>query len=426
MVSGHVDGVAEVVARRDFDGMAHFKLPRAGRARQVHRRQGLGRARRVSLTVNAVAGDAFEVLLIPHTLAVTTLGGWTVGGKVNIEVDQMARYAARLIEAGVRARQGSAPTPSRIARRRSGPIVASPARPRPRNSRSTGARSDRERAARRLRPLTAAARSKMSGAARARRNASASPPRRCRQRRRRLSSSPSMSRKPRLRPCAPIGGKACAASPTSASRVATSRADALARHRKQSARALDAHGAEHASAPDARSRGQRRIVERGAPRRLASRTSPRPGWSDGARPARRQGDEGERALAGVELGRDVVVGARVARGRPSARSADSAEPRLDPGGAARRRKLGRRRRRSARAAKARPSSSRSVARSAAKSNARDPGRNAAEIVPARRRRCERPRRASRSRCSSRKRRDRSRARGIRPGAARTASRCRRR
>ena len=53
-----------------------------------------------SLTVNAVEGDEFEVLLIPHTLEVTAWGGRKTGDRVNIEVDQMARYAARLIEAG--------------------------------------------------------------------------------------------------------------------------------------------------------------------------------------------------------------------------------------------------------------------------------------------------------------------------------------
>ena len=53
-----------------------------------------------SLTVNAVEGDMFEVLLIPHTLKVTTWGERKAGDKVNIEVDQMARYAARLMEAG--------------------------------------------------------------------------------------------------------------------------------------------------------------------------------------------------------------------------------------------------------------------------------------------------------------------------------------
>ena len=50
------------------------------------------------LTVNAVQGDRFEVLIIPHTLDVTTFGALRAGDLVNIEVDLMARYAARLIE----------------------------------------------------------------------------------------------------------------------------------------------------------------------------------------------------------------------------------------------------------------------------------------------------------------------------------------
>jgi len=50
--------------------------------------------------VNAVEGDTFEVRLIPHTLKVTTSGERQAGDKLNIEVDQMARYAARLMEAG--------------------------------------------------------------------------------------------------------------------------------------------------------------------------------------------------------------------------------------------------------------------------------------------------------------------------------------
>src|SRR5882762_5560998 len=52
----------------------------------------------VSLTVNEVDGDSFAVLIIPHTLAVTTLGALRVGDPVNLEIDQMARYAARLME----------------------------------------------------------------------------------------------------------------------------------------------------------------------------------------------------------------------------------------------------------------------------------------------------------------------------------------
>jgi riboflavin synthase len=52
----------------------------------------------VSLTVNKVADVTFTVLIIPHTLSVTTIGGWQAGSEVNIEVDLMARYAARLSE----------------------------------------------------------------------------------------------------------------------------------------------------------------------------------------------------------------------------------------------------------------------------------------------------------------------------------------
>ena len=52
----------------------------------------------VSLTVNEVAGDTFAVLIIPHTLKVTTLGRLAAGDTVNLEVDLMARYVARLME----------------------------------------------------------------------------------------------------------------------------------------------------------------------------------------------------------------------------------------------------------------------------------------------------------------------------------------
>ncbi len=52
----------------------------------------------VSLTVNAIEGDTFSVLIIPHTLKVTTLGELEMGDTVHLEVDQMARYAARLVQ----------------------------------------------------------------------------------------------------------------------------------------------------------------------------------------------------------------------------------------------------------------------------------------------------------------------------------------
>ena len=99
MVSGHVDGVAEIVARRDFDGMAHFTIRAPAALSKFIAVKGSVALDGVSLTVNAVDGDRFEVLMIPHTLEVTTFGAKRQGDFVNLEVDQMARYAARLVEA---------------------------------------------------------------------------------------------------------------------------------------------------------------------------------------------------------------------------------------------------------------------------------------------------------------------------------------
>ena len=100
MVSGHVDGIAEILMRRDFDGMAHFRFRAPKPLAKFIAMKGSVALDGTSLTVNAVDGDAFEVLLIPHTLQVTTWGERKTGDKVNIEVDQMARYAARLMEGG--------------------------------------------------------------------------------------------------------------------------------------------------------------------------------------------------------------------------------------------------------------------------------------------------------------------------------------
>ena len=99
MVSGHVDGVAEILSRRDFDGMAHFRFRAPKDCAKFIAVKGSVALDGTSLTVNAVEGDAFEVLLIPHTLEVTTWGERKAGDRVNLEVDQMARYAARLLQA---------------------------------------------------------------------------------------------------------------------------------------------------------------------------------------------------------------------------------------------------------------------------------------------------------------------------------------
>jgi riboflavin synthase len=99
LVAGHVDGLAMVTVRDQLTDMARFEL-RAGHAlSRLIAPKGSVALDGVSLTVNAVADDTFSVLIIPHTLKVTTLGQLATGQEVNLEVDLMARYAARLIEA---------------------------------------------------------------------------------------------------------------------------------------------------------------------------------------------------------------------------------------------------------------------------------------------------------------------------------------
>jgi riboflavin synthase len=98
LVSGHVDGVAKLRERRDFDGMAHFDIVAPHALAKFIAEKGSVALDGTSLTVNKVDGDAFAILLIPHTLAVTTWGARKAGDDINIEVDVMARYAARLSE----------------------------------------------------------------------------------------------------------------------------------------------------------------------------------------------------------------------------------------------------------------------------------------------------------------------------------------
>jgi len=98
IVAGHADGLATVIAREDLIDMARFTLRvPAGLARFITTKGSVA-LDGVSLTVNEVAGDTFSVLIIPHTLEATTLGRLGAGDAVNLEVDLMARYTARLME----------------------------------------------------------------------------------------------------------------------------------------------------------------------------------------------------------------------------------------------------------------------------------------------------------------------------------------
>ena len=103
LVAGHVDGVGVVTRfERAADDAANVELEIEAPAELARfiASKGSVAVDGVSLTVNAVAGRRFAVNLIPHTLAVTTLGGLACGARVNLEVDLVARYVARLHDVG--------------------------------------------------------------------------------------------------------------------------------------------------------------------------------------------------------------------------------------------------------------------------------------------------------------------------------------
>lgn len=100
IVSGHVDGVAEVVGLAQEGGSLRLKFRAPGDLGRFIAPKGSVALNGTSLTVNEVERDVFGVNLIPHTQAVTTWGQVALGDKVNLEVDTMARYVARLQEWG--------------------------------------------------------------------------------------------------------------------------------------------------------------------------------------------------------------------------------------------------------------------------------------------------------------------------------------
>jgi riboflavin synthase len=99
LVSGHVDGLGTVLdLSSDARSMrVRFQAPSA--LSRYLARKGSVTIDGVSLTVNEVDGDVFGVNLIPHTWTVTTLGALAVGRRVNLEIDQVARYVERLLGA---------------------------------------------------------------------------------------------------------------------------------------------------------------------------------------------------------------------------------------------------------------------------------------------------------------------------------------
>lgn len=97
LVSGHIDGVAEIVAISGDARSTRLKIAVPADLARYIARKGSVAVDGVSLTVNEVEGATFGVNIIPHTQTVTTLGKLVVGSRVNLEVDQVARYVERLV-----------------------------------------------------------------------------------------------------------------------------------------------------------------------------------------------------------------------------------------------------------------------------------------------------------------------------------------
>ena len=97
LVSGHVDGIGTVTGREAAGESVRFRIRVPRPLARYIAEKGSVCVDGISLTINAVHGDGFEVNIVPHTLQVTTLGTLQAGARVNIEVDIIARYLERLL-----------------------------------------------------------------------------------------------------------------------------------------------------------------------------------------------------------------------------------------------------------------------------------------------------------------------------------------
>ncbi len=100
IVTGHVDGTAEIVSAVQEGGSVRLVFRVAEALKRFVAPKGSVALDGVSLTVNEVDGDTFGVNVIPHTRAATTFGEAARGGRANLEIDVLARYVARLAEDG--------------------------------------------------------------------------------------------------------------------------------------------------------------------------------------------------------------------------------------------------------------------------------------------------------------------------------------
>ena len=100
LVSGHVDAVAELVRVAPAGEAQRLSVAYSHELARFIAVKGSITLDGVSLTVNDISADVLEVMVIPHTLSVTTLGDLRVGARINLEVDTLARYAVRFLEVG--------------------------------------------------------------------------------------------------------------------------------------------------------------------------------------------------------------------------------------------------------------------------------------------------------------------------------------
>lgn len=97
LVSGHVDGIGTVIARREDSRSVQFAIRAPDELARYIATKGSICVDGISLTVNRVQGAEFELNIVPHTLAGTTMNGYLAGRQVNLEVDLIARYLERLL-----------------------------------------------------------------------------------------------------------------------------------------------------------------------------------------------------------------------------------------------------------------------------------------------------------------------------------------
>ena len=102
LVSGHVDGIGEIAALSGDARSTRVEISVPSTLARYIARKGSVTIDGVSLTVNEVQGAKFGINLIPHTQAVTTLGAIRTGARVNVEVDQIARYVERILSDSAR------------------------------------------------------------------------------------------------------------------------------------------------------------------------------------------------------------------------------------------------------------------------------------------------------------------------------------